>query len=43
MGGKPKATLHYAVTISVDVVEPAEVGREVTEKVITISHGVGQE
>ena len=26
MGGKPKATLHYAVTISVDVGEPVPVG-----------------
>ena len=46
MGGKPKATLHYAVTVSVDVFEPAEVGPEVTDKVITkvtIRHGVGQE
>jgi hypothetical protein len=43
MGGKPKATLHYAVTLSVDVFEPAEVGRAVTEKVFTIRHGVGQE
>jgi hypothetical protein len=46
MGGKPKATLHYAVTVSVDVFEPAEVGPEVTDKVITkvtVRHGVGQE
>ena len=43
MGGRPKATLHYAVTLSVDVFEPAEVGRAVTEKVFTIRHGVGQE
>jgi hypothetical protein len=43
MGGKHKATLHYAVTLSVDVFEPAEVGRAVTEKVFTIRHGVGQE
>jgi hypothetical protein len=43
MGGKPKATLHYAVTVSVDVFEPAEVGPAVTDKVITIRHGVGQE
>ena len=43
MGGKPKATLHYAVTVSVDVFEPAEVGPAVTDKIITIRHGVGQE
>jgi hypothetical protein len=43
MGGKPKATLHYAVTVSVDVFEPAEVGPAVTDKVITIRRGVDQE
>ena len=42
MGGKPKATLHYAVTVSVDVFEPADVGQAVTERVITISQGVSQ-
>ena len=42
MGGKPKATLHYAVTVSVDVVEPVELGPAVTDKVITIRQGVGQ-
>lgn len=39
MGGKPKATLHYAVTISVSVVEPAEVGPAVTDRIITITQG----
>ena len=43
MGGKPKATLHYAITISVDVFQPAEVGPAVTDKVITIRPGVSQE
>ena len=43
MGGKPKAALHYAVTISVDVFEPAEVGPAVTDKIITITQGVGQD
>jgi hypothetical protein len=43
MGGKPKAALHYAVTISVDVFEPADVGPAVTEKIITITQGVGQD
>ena len=43
MGGKPKATLHYAVTVSVDVFEPAQVGLAVTEKVITISQGAAQQ
>jgi hypothetical protein len=42
MGGKPKATLNYAITISVDVFEPADVGQTVTERVITITQGVGQ-
>ena len=39
MGGKPKATLHYAVTISVSVVEPVDVGPAVTDRVITITQG----
>jgi hypothetical protein len=38
MGGRPKATLHYAVTISVDVAEPALVGREVEQTIINLSH-----
>jgi Pvc16 N-terminal domain len=42
MGGKPKATLNYAVTISVDVFEPADVGQVVTETIITITQGVSQ-
>lgn len=42
MGGKPKATLHYAITLSVDVFEPEEVGPEVKEKVITIGQGTRQ-
>jgi Pvc16 N-terminal domain len=37
MGGKPKATLHYSVTLSVDVSEAEEIGREVTDKVISVS------
>jgi hypothetical protein len=37
MGGRPKATLHYGVTVGVDVFEPVEVGPEVTDHVITIS------
>ena len=39
MGGKPKATLHYAVTISVSVVEPMEIGPAVTDRVVTITQG----
>jgi hypothetical protein len=42
MGGKPKAALHYAVTISVDAFDPADVGQAVTERVITITQGVSQ-
>jgi Pvc16 N-terminal domain len=37
MGGRPKATLHYGVTVSVDVFEPAALGPEVTEHVIRIT------
>jgi Pvc16 N-terminal domain len=40
MGGKPKATLHYTVTLSVDVFEPIEVGPPVTEKVFEVRLGV---
>jgi uncharacterized protein DUF4255 len=36
MGGRPKATLHYSVTLSVDVFDPIEVGPEVTEKVVRV-------
>ncbi|HEU4349797.1 MAG TPA: DUF4255 domain-containing protein [Actinoplanes sp.] len=39
MGGKPKAALHYAVTISVDVHGPAEAGPPVTDHVIRIEQG----
>ena len=42
MGGKPKATLHYAITLSVDVFEPEEVGPEVKKKIFTIGQGVRQ-
>ena len=37
MGGKPKATLHYSLTLSVDVFEPIDVGPEVKTKIISIS------
>ena len=36
MGGKPKATLHYAITLSVDVFEPHDVGPRVTDRSITV-------
>jgi hypothetical protein len=42
MGGKPKATLHYAITLSVDVFEPEEVGPGVKERVVRISQGVSR-
>jgi hypothetical protein len=41
MGGKPKATLNYAVTISVNVSEPVPAGPAVTDRVITITQGTG--
>jgi hypothetical protein len=37
MGGKPKAALHYGITLSVDVFAPEEIGPEVTEKIITVN------
>jgi hypothetical protein len=40
MGGKPKATLQYGVTVSVDVFEPVDVGPEVTERITTLHQGV---
>jgi len=42
MGGKPKATLHYAITIGVDIFEPEEVGPEVKQKIITIDQRMRQ-
>lgn len=40
MGGKPKATLHYGITLSVDIFEPEEAGPEVTESIIRLSPGI---
>lgn len=40
MGGRPKATLHYSVTLSVDVFDPTQVGPEVRQKVISVGQGV---
>jgi hypothetical protein len=40
LGGKPKATLHYAVTLSVDVFEPIAVGPAVKVKSIKLTQGV---
>jgi hypothetical protein len=42
MGGKPKAALHYAVTISVNVFDPAAAGPAVTARVFTLTQGAGQ-
>ena len=42
MGGKPKATLHYGITLSVDIFEPEVAGPEVREKIITLSQGIDQ-
>jgi hypothetical protein len=41
MGGKPKATLNYAITINVNVSDPVAAGPAVTERVITITQGTG--
>jgi len=41
MGGRPKAALHFGVTLAVDVTEPVEVGRRVTEHRVTVTEGVG--
>jgi hypothetical protein len=40
IGSKPKATLHYTVTIAVPVHDPVNVGKQVTEKIIGIKSGV---
>lgn len=39
IGSKPKAALHYTVTIAVPVHEPVEAGMPVTEKIIGIKAG----
>jgi len=36
MGGRPKATLHYRVTLSVDAFEPIEVAPAPTDKVLRV-------
>ncbi len=44
MGGRPKATLHYGITLSVDVFDPEQVGHEVREPLtIKISHVGGKQ
>ena len=42
MGGKPKASLHYTLTVSADVFEPEDVGPPASEKVIKFKRGVGE-
>jgi hypothetical protein len=39
MGGKPKAALHYAVTVGVTLFGPSDAGPAVTSKIIKISTG----
>ncbi len=34
LGGKPKAALHYSVTIGVEVFKPVEVGPPVIDKML---------
>jgi len=41
MGGKPKASLHYTLTVSADVFAPEDVGPPASEKVIKFKRGVG--
>jgi hypothetical protein len=36
MGGKPKATLQYGVTIGLDIFEPVDVGPQVTESAVRV-------
>lgn len=38
MGGKPKASIHYTLTISANIFEPQDVGIPISEKVIDIAH-----
>jgi len=41
MGGKPKASLHYTLTVSANVFEPEDVGLPASEKVIKFQQIVG--
>lgn len=36
MGGKPKATLQYGVTVGLDIFEPVDVGPQVTESAVRV-------
>ena len=41
MGGKPKASLHYTLTVSADVFAPEDLGPPASEKVIKFKQGAG--
>ena len=43
LGGKPKASLHYMVTVAVPAAEPVEAGPPVTDKRLRFTQGVGRE
>lgn len=36
MGGRPKASLHYAITLSLDFAEPVPAGPQVTKRVLNL-------
>jgi hypothetical protein len=36
MGGKPKATLQYGVTVGLDIFAPVDVGPQVTESAVRV-------
>ena len=40
MGGKPKASLHYTLTVSADVFAPEDMGPPASEKVVKFKRGV---
>lgn len=40
MGGKPKASLHYTLTISADIFAEEDLGVPISEKVVNINSGV---
>ena len=42
MGGKPKATLHYGITLSLDISEPEELAPEVRSKEFRFTHKTRQ-
>lgn len=43
MGGKPKAALHYTVTLSLDLFPPEDLGPPVMEKVLKVRQGAEKE